>query len=165
MAPRVAARLSVRGRRALIMIGRVAGAKIRMRSFADILDEVGEQTFESDELARPLPGASQPGWWSSLSAAEAESEPAPDAGAKAAYDVDEEPVLPELEVIDEAQIAAELDLATTRTVADLARARRHFASHNHPDLFHPRLRAMANARMQLANMLIDCRRKEIEAKR
>ncbi len=67
--------------------------------------------------------------------------------------------------LDEDKIAAELGLAAVRSVADLARARRAFALRNHPDLFHQAVRDQANARMQLANMLLDRRRKEIEAGR
>jgi hypothetical protein len=67
--------------------------------------------------------------------------------------------------LDEAKITAELGLARARSVADLAMARRSFARRNHPDLFHVRFRARANERMQLANMLLDRRRKEIERKR
>lgn len=51
-------------------------------------------------------------------------------------------------------IAAELALAG-RDAAGLARARREFALRNHPDRAPPQLRAVAERRMQIANMLID----------
>jgi hypothetical protein len=55
---------------------------------------------------------------------------------------------------DPAVIAAELDLASARS-KDLGRLRRTFAMKNHPDRVAPHLRLQAQARMQVANGLID----------
>jgi hypothetical protein len=65
--------------------------------------------------------------------------------------------------LDEGKIAAELDLAAATSVADLTRARRAFALHNHPDIVDPVFRSRANERMQIANMLLDRRNREIKA--
>ncbi len=52
------------------------------------------------------------------------------------------------------RIAEELELAEC-DLAGLARARRAFASRNHPDRVAPHLREIALQRMQIANALID----------
>jgi hypothetical protein len=52
-------------------------------------------------------------------------------------------------------IAEELALATLRTPADLARARRRFMWENHPDRRIDLDRALANQRVATANMLLD----------
>ncbi|MGB8277028.1 MAG: hypothetical protein WCF20_03715 [Methylovirgula sp.] len=143
---------------------------IRTGSFAEILDDLVAQSGNGTDAASPgrsFSGASGQDWLFSLFAQDAETVALPDVGGAAAFYREEagEDVEPILEMAQEDQIAAELDLGSAATLADLARARRAFALRNHPDRFHPALRATANGRMQLANMLLDRRRKEIEAGR
>jgi len=52
-------------------------------------------------------------------------------------------------------IAAELNLTTLRTKADVARARRRFMWDNHPDRRKDLDRELANRRVAVANMLLD----------
>ncbi len=143
---------------------------IRTRSFAEILDDLAAQSGNATDAASPgrsFSGASGQDWLFSLFAKDAETVASPDVGGAAAFYTDEagEDVGLIVEMAEEDRIAAELDLDSAATIADLTRARRAFAMRNHPDLFHPRLRALANGRMQLANMLLDRRRREIVARR
>jgi hypothetical protein len=143
---------------------------IRTRSFAEILDDLvsdGDEGTDAASRGRSVSGASESGWWHSQFATNAETVLSPDIGSVADFYAEqvEESDEPIVEMTDEDRIVVELDLASAATLADLAQARRAFALHNHPDRFHPALRAKANGRMQLANMLIDRRRREIEAGR
>lgn len=143
---------------------------IRTRSFAEVLDDLvlpSDAATEAASQARSVLGASRSGGWFPFFAIDAETVTAPDVGGSALYYADEanDLVAPIVDIEDEDRIAVELDLDSVTTFADLARTRRAFALRNHPDLFHPRLRAMANRRMQLANMLLDRRRGKIEAGR
>lgn len=54
-----------------------------------------------------------------------------------------------------AEIAEDLHLSPTDTIAILQEKRRAFALANHPDRAHETHRALANERMTLANLLID----------
>lgn len=56
---------------------------------------------------------------------------------------------------DPRDIARELGLATARSPAECAAARRRFARANHPDRVHPSLVANATERMMIANRLVD----------
>ncbi len=141
---------------------------IRTRSFAEILDDLKLESgaeLEAMSQGHSFLGALGSGWWHSQFATHAEMAASPNIGSAADFYVEqaEESFEPFVEMADEDRIAVELDLASAATLADLTQARRAFALRNHPDLFHPRLRAMATGRMQLANMLIDRRRREIEA--
>ena len=143
---------------------------IRTRSFAEVLDDLvlpSDEAREAASQARSVVRASRSGGWFPFFAIDAETVIAPDVGGSALYYADEanDLVAPIVDIEDEDRIAVELDLDSVTTFADLARTRRAFALRNHPDLFHPRLRAMANRRMQLANMLLDRRRGKIEAGR
>lgn len=151
---------------------------IRTRSFAEILDDLvvpGEDGTDTASQTQSFSGVSGPEWLFSLFGQDTGTVALPRAGGTAASfysdevgDYTEEAgslVASIVDMTDEDRIAAELDLESAASVADLARARRAFALRNHPDLFHPRLRAIANGRMQLANMLLDRRRREIEAGR
>jgi hypothetical protein len=156
------------------------GAVLRARSFAEILDDVALAGDERDirSPAQRLKGERVQDWlFSQFGANSAAEEPAR-RNFEAAFFADAEevgePIAPNFDMasfdmasfeMDEDKIAAELGLAAARSSADLAKARRSFALRNHPDLFQPALRAKANGRMQLANMLLDRRRREIEAKR
>ncbi|HEY1736570.1 MAG TPA: hypothetical protein VGG12_07990 [Methylovirgula sp.] len=155
---------------------------IRAPSFAEVLDDValGAETHSS---TLHFANASGQDWLSSLLKTHAKANGPPRAHVEAAFFADEEAApfgrfeADEIETetpavavetvldMDEGRIASELGLKTARSVASLYKARRAFALRNHPDRFHPSLRDKANARMQLANMLLDRRRKEIEAKR
>jgi hypothetical protein len=53
------------------------------------------------------------------------------------------------------EIAEDLGVCETDTVATLAEKRRSFASANHPDLYPPAMREAATMRMKIANMLVD----------
>lgn len=63
------------------------------------------------------------------------------------------------------EIAADLQLSSKDTVADLQEKRRSFARNNHPDIIHPAYRHLATARMTIANLLIDTEIRKIEAMR
>ena len=64
-----------------------------------------------------------------------------------------EPAVPE-PVVDEEQIAAELNLTDDLTVGELKAIRRAFARQNHPDTGHGDA-AVCESRMKIANMIID----------
>lgn len=142
---------------------------IRNRSFAEILDDLIVPSEEATDRASPTSvwGASRQARWFPHLAADAAIDISPRAADTAAYyaEAADDNAAAMAEMEDEDQILVELDLASVATLADLARTRRNFALRNHPDLFHPRLRMIANRRMQLANMLLDRRRREIEAGR
>jgi hypothetical protein len=153
------------------------GAAVRNRSFAEILDDVAST---QDEAAAPsrmrsFADTAGPDWLFTMlnraaSAPAKGSEAAffDDGGAGAAVedDIAADPVAAEPVCfdLDEDKIAAELGLASAHTVAELKRARRIFARRYHPDLFAPALRPLATARMQLANMLLDKKRRELEGR-
>lgn len=152
------------------MISPIISPMIRTRSFAEILDDLAAQSGNGTDAASPgrsFSAASGQDWLFSLFAKDAETLASPDVRGAAAFYTEEagEDVALIVEMAEEDRIAAELDLDSAATLADLARARRAFALRNHPDRFHPAVRATANGRMQLANMLLDRRRKEIEAGR
>ncbi|HLH11647.1 MAG TPA: hypothetical protein VKV77_07210 [Methylovirgula sp.] len=65
---------------------------------------------------------------------------------------------------EEERVVLELSLDSATSLADLKRIRRAFALRNHPDLFKSGGHAEATARMKIANMLIDRKRREIEAR-
>ncbi len=143
------------------------------RSFADILDDLDAMAEDADRAA-PARGprqASGPDWLSSLFGRDPAQTQPDRVSVEAAFFFDDEELVPEAANeplsfdLDEGRIAAELGLATATTTAELQRARRAFARRYHPDLFDGDSKTKANARMQLANMLIDRRRKEIEAGR
>ena len=142
---------------------------IRSRSFAEILDDLVAPSDDATDAASPTDiwRASRPAQWFPLFVVDTETDTSPDGGDSAAYyaEADDNALAPRVEIEDEDRIVVELDLGSVATLADLARTRRAFALRNHPDLFHPRLRAIADRRMQLANMLLDRRRREIEAGR
>lgn len=142
----------------------------RAQSFAEILDDLA-----SSGDAAPRSRISQPSSQDWLFAFARKAEPAPAKDQRAELFEEaatvEKPTpaprkaaLPNFD-LDEGRIATELGLSRARSLEDLAQARRAFARRNHPDLFHASLRGKANARMQLANMLLDRRRKEIEKRR
>jgi len=148
------------------MVSPFVSSNIRSRSFAEILDEIGtESEAEAETATRGFSASAQPGWWSSLFATEIDAGFDIGAGAAAYSEIEADPLISRLAPADEDMIAAELDLASVRTLAELAQARRAFALHNHPDRFRAHLRAIATARMQLANMLFDRRAREIKAGR
>ena len=161
---------------------------IRAQSFAEVLEDVALESGTRDK-ARRVSNASGQDWLAALLKSHSvENEPANDFAAAFFAEAEEEPEVPpfdrfepdeagvadppeakvEIETVldlDEDRIAAELGLKTAKTVTALKTARRLFALRNHPDRFHPSLRDKANARMQLANMLLDRRRKDIESGR
>ncbi len=157
---------------------------IRAPSFAEVLDDVALGT-ETRSSSLRFANASGQDWLSSLLTTHSNVNEPPRANVEAAFFADEDAELPpfdrfeadeaaaetaeiDIETVfdtDEGTIAAELGLKAARSVAALRQARRAFALRNHPDRFHPSLRDKANQRMQLANMLLDRRRKEIEAGR
>ncbi len=136
---------------------------IRQPSFSDILEDLAFDPHAAEDFGAAMPAASNPDWLFHVFAAAAEDVVADSQSSRAAYyeaDSEEPPVLVSLS--EEERIIAELELQTAKTLDDLARIRRAFARRNHPDLMlHPRLAEQANARMKIANMLIDRRRKEL----
>ena len=138
----------------------------RAQSFAEILDDLATGG-DAPARMRNFSHASGLDWLFAFPG-KAEAEPAKDRSA-GLFDepetVEKQPAPPPNFDLDEGKIAAELGLARARSLDDLAKARRAFARRNHPDLFHANLRGKANARMQLAIMLLDRRRKEIEKRR
>jgi hypothetical protein len=150
------------------------GAAVRNRSFAEILDDVAATQDESSTPSRMRSFADAAGndWFFSMlnRAAGAPSKASEAAffedGAAKEDDVAAEPVAAEPISfdLDEDKIAAELGLASARSVMELKHARRIFARRYHPDLFTSDLQPLANARMQLANMLLDKKRRELEGR-
>lgn len=147
----------------------MVSAKMRIESFTEILEDLAsnDPTGEAASDARTLAGGE---WLFSFCTTRLDPAQHDDAdaavdtafGSYAAADEASPTLSPAALMSEEEQVAAELDLAGAKTLADLARARRSFALHNHPDRVHPALRAAANGRMQLANMLLDRRRREIQ---
>ncbi len=156
---------------------------IRAPSFAEVLDDVALGT-ETRSSSLRFANASGQDWLSLLLKTHSNVNEPPRANVEAAFFADEDALapfdrfeadeasaeMPKIDVetvfdMDEGKIAAELGLKAARSVAALRQARRAFALRNHPDRFHPSLRDKANQRMQLANMLLDRRRKEIETGR
>lgn len=150
------------------------GAAVRNRSFAEILDDVAtkDETPEPSRMRSFSDSASQDWFFSMLNRAAYGPKASPDAFFDAdesagtiAEDIAEPvPAEPISFDLDEDKIAAELGLASARSVTELKRARRAFARRYHPDLFAPHLQPLANARMQLANMLLDKKRRELEGR-
>ncbi len=149
------------------------GAAVRNRSFAEILDDVAtkDETPEPSRMRSFSDSASQEWFFSMLNRAASGPKGGPaaffdaDADSAVAEDIAEAvPAEPISFDLDEGKIAAELDLASARSVMELKRARRMFARRYHPDLFAPDLRPLATARMQLANMLLDKKRHELEGR-
>ncbi|REF89368.1 hypothetical protein DES32_0589 [Methylovirgula ligni] len=136
---------------------------IRQPSFSDILEDLALDPHAADDLGEAAPAASSPDWLFRVFVAAAEDIAGDPQDPRTAYHEtgEEEPPLL-LSLNDEERIIAELELESARTLDDLARIRRAFARRNHPDLMlHPRLAEQATARMKIANMLIDRRRKEL----
>jgi hypothetical protein len=157
---------------------------IRAQSFAEILEDVAHESTRDNGVR--FSNAAGQDWLASLLKSDSvENEPANDVAAAFFAEQDEAPPFdrfepedaviadppePAVEVetvldLDEDRITAELGLRSAKTVAALKKARRLFALRNHPDRFHPSLRDKATARMQLANMLLDRRHKEIDSGR
>jgi len=164
------------GEQGLLRSSRVIQAPIRPQSFAEIIDDL-KPDFPSEG---PVGGAGidasaqalNPDWLLNLFAEtvdRAEDEMAGGGGsgfcAFAYEDVEDEGVSERPSISEEDRVAAELELETANTTGDLKRIRRAFALRNHPDLMRSALCAQATMRMKIANMLIDRRRKEIEARR
>jgi hypothetical protein len=150
------------------------GAAVRNRSFAEVLDDVAATQDEPSSRPRSFADAANNDWFFSMLNRAAS---APVNGNEAAFFEDgtsakdddaaaetvaAEPISFDL---DEDKIAAELGLASARSVMELKHSRRIFARRNHPDLFTPDLQPLATARMQLANMLLDKKRRELEGRR
>lgn len=148
------------------MAGSFHGAPIRSPSFSEILDDLSLAGTDNTASRWPhAPAAGRREWLFSFTGQTATRQT-----ASRPIDWDVEETEPDAEIaveldLDEDKIAAELGLVTARSLAELKQARRSFARGNHPDLFAPALRAKANARMQLANMLLDRARKDIESGR
>jgi hypothetical protein len=142
---------------------------IRPLSFAEILDEI-YLTAEDSVTRRAEPQADNRDWLFQMFAEPAE--PGAASGKAKAFDErisayreadgDRAAAPP---ISEEDRVAAELELESAATIADLKRIRRAFALRNHPDLFQPGSGTQATLRMKIANMLIDRRRKEIESRR
>ena len=144
---------------------------IRPLSFAEILDEIYFAAAES-VMGRAEPLANNGDWLFQLFAEGVEA-PADPASAEASAFADRVSAYRDAEadaaaapaISEEDRVAAELELDGAATIGDLKQIRRAFALRNHPDLFKPDSGAQATARMKIANMLIDRRRKEIESRR
>ncbi|MDR3407575.1 MAG: hypothetical protein P4L68_03645 [Methylovirgula sp.] len=136
---------------------------IRQPSFSDILEDLALDPHAAEDFGAATPAASNPDWLFHVFAAAAEDIASDPQSSRAAYReaADEEPPI-RASLSEEERIVAELELETARNLDDLARIRRAFARRNHPDLIlHPKLAEQATARMKIANMLIDRRRREL----
>ena len=135
---------------------------IRQPSFSDILEDLALDPHAVEDLGA-APAGSNPDWLFRAFVAAAEDIAGDSQDQRTFYQETEDEEAPLLlSQNDEERIVAELELEAARTLDDLARIRRAFARRNHPDLMlHPRLAEQANARMKIANMLIDRRRKEL----
>jgi hypothetical protein len=139
---------------------------IRNPSFAEILDDLaagGEAASRGGRYSK----VSGQEWTFSTLGAETQAPKSSRQGFDGAFfsDAEEGDSHPVDFDLDEGRIALELGLAAATCVSDLTRARRAFALRNHPDVVEPRFRSQANERMQIANMLLDRRNKEIRARR
>lgn len=136
---------------------------IRNPSFAEILDDLAA---ESEPATRSRAGRVSGGEWAFSALGPDRDAAEPDCREfDAAFFPDAEDCeirAPDFD-IDEGRIARELGLAAATSSSDLTRARRAFALRNHPDVVDPRFRSRANERMQIANMLLDRRNREIRA--
>lgn len=136
---------------------------IRPLSFSKILDEIYLAAAEGVGR-RAGRHAGNADWLFRLSP-DAEASPQANAFEHRAYLEAEEDAARAPSMREEDRVEAELALSEAATIGELKHIRRAFASRNHPDLFKPGARAKAALRMKIANMLIDRRRKEIEAQR
>jgi len=136
---------------------------IRQPSFSDILEDLALDPQATEDFGTAAPAATSPDWLFHVFAAAAADIVADSQSSRSVYHDagdEEPPVL--ISLSEEERIVAELELETAKTSDDLARIRRAFARRNHPDLMlHPKLAEQATARMKIANMLIDRRRKEL----
>jgi hypothetical protein len=141
---------------------------IRNPSFAEILDDLAAESGpEAGSRAGRFSGASGGEWAFSAFGKEKDAAEPDRRAFEAAFFPDAEDCetrAPDFD-LDESRIARELGLAAATSSSDLTRARRAFALRNHPDVVDPRFRSRANERMQIANMLLDRRNKEIRAGR
>lgn len=139
---------------------------IRSPSFAEILDDLAQG-------GEPAPGSragrfsrlSDQDWAFSTIGSDTDAAEPVRQDFEAAFfsDAEDREVEARAFDLDEDAIAAELGLAVATSLADLTRARRAFALGNHPDIVDSEFRSVANERMQIANMLLDRRRREIKA--
>ena len=139
---------------------------IRNPSFAEILDDLAaESEPETGSRAGRFSGVSGGEWsFSTFGTESGAAEP-----DRREFDAGFFPDMEDCEIrapefdLDEGRIARELGLSAATSLSDLTRARRAFALRNHPDVVEPRFRSHANERMQIANMLLDRRNREIRA--
>ena len=137
---------------------------IRQPSFADILEDIALAPEAAAELGNASISPGHPDWLFHIFAAAAEAAVIREAPARA-YSEAASDSSPIAALSEEEDVAAELDLASTKSLADLARIRRGFARRNHPDMLHPGISEQATARMKIANMLIDRRARELKGRR
>ena len=98
---------------------------IRPLSFTEILDDlVAQGGHEQDQalVPRSFSGALPSGWWHSLFAADTDVSVSPDSESAASFYAEETEDIGEsiADMADEDLIAAELDLASAATLADLS---------------------------------------------
>jgi hypothetical protein len=136
---------------------------IRPLSFTEILEDLRLDCV-AEQPAHAFGSANRDWLFQLFSALESSSDPT-SGGKASAYREAAAEARPMAPMSEEERVAVELELDSAATVADLKRIRRAFALRNHPDLLHHGLCAQATARMKIANMLIDRRGKEIEARR
>lgn len=131
-------------------------------NFADILDDFARPRPAAGDEVYSRNGAS-PAFWSvldSIAAAAPVSETAarqayrPDMARSARQAAADETRASDLS-IDPDDIAYELDLEAIASPEELSLIRRRFARLNHPDRVEAHLRDRANARMTIANAMID----------
>ncbi|TAL78105.1 MAG: hypothetical protein EPN75_11755 [Beijerinckiaceae bacterium] len=139
---------------------------IRNPSFAEILDDLAAESEPGvGSRAGRFSGVSGGEWAFSAFGKERDTAEPDRRAFEAAFFQDTEDCeirAPDFD-LDEGKIARELGLAAATSLSDLTRARRAFALRNHPDVVDPRFRSRANERMQIANMLLDRRNREIRA--
>jgi hypothetical protein len=138
---------------------------LRLGNFRSILEMLGPDGHDDDEIARSRAAASRRearpmrGYRDGLDRATDERRERRyiplERLARLYGDSRSETPTPPVWPADDAAIAAELRLASARTGEDLRRLRRSFAMRNHPDRVPAWLREEATRRMTIANALID----------
>jgi hypothetical protein len=133
-------------------------------NFADILDDIARPR-SSGGSAGPYGLAGQsPAFWSVLDSIAAAA-PVSETAVRQAYRPEPQPralaaafdgAMRASDLsLDPDDIAYELDLDAVASIEELSAVRRRFARLNHPDRVEASLRERANARMTIANAMID----------
>lgn len=142
----------------------LSGARIRSSSFEALLDTLEDSAEARSPFCRanPLANVSAP--------LGGHSDPAACGRWDLLYEYREEASMPNtpsppapLPRASVEAIAGELNLDSARTASELLKLRRDFMWRNHPDRCPEIPRDLANARVAVANMLIDLALRKVEA--